>query len=314
MGDRRGVALMPWGRVDDTWYDHPKLEDLDESREWPDRLAGAGLNSLAWSWCNRFLTDGRVPRATVAKLGGTIELADMLVGVGLWESAPGGYVIHDFLVYNDSAEQVRARRATEAARKAEWRAKKRPGGTTNGTASVDDEPVPPSVPAGHDVPAGRDADLSRRDIANVPPSVPGFHARASRSANPVPTRPDPTRPTESLTRESRATVRADVQALRDRGWKRVTAKQRAVLDEVLARHDVTGPAFAAEVIRATLAAADPLAAVMEADRLWQASQRARADADEDEAKRTRAEADAEHPRSGDRGPTSLSEILAGLDR
>jgi hypothetical protein len=272
---------MPWGRVDDTWYDHPKLEELEDAHEWPDRLAGAGLNSLAWSWCNRFLTDGKVPRATVAKLGGTTELADMLVRVGLWESAPGGYQIHDFLVYNDSAEDVRKRRAEEAARKAAWRAKKRPGGTDNGTSSTDDGPVPPSVPPGHPVPPGQppghEGEMSRRDNGDVP----GFHARATRSANPDPSRPVPTRPTESLTRESRATPdRPDIQALRDRGFKRVTAKQRAVLDEVLARHDVTGPAFAAEVIRATPADADPLAAVMSADRLWQASQRKRADAEE----------------------------------
>lgn len=269
---------MPWGRVDDTYYDHPKLDELEDAHEWPDRLAGAGLNSLAWSWCNRFLTDGKVPRATVAKLGGTIELADQLVRVGLWESVSGGYQIHDFLVYNDSAEDVRKRRADEAARKAKWRAGKRPTGTDTGTPSADDDAVPagvpPSVPPGH-----------RRNGQSVPvvvpPGVPGFHARATRSANPDPSRPDPSRPTESLSRENRGRAdRADVQALRDRGWKRVTAKQRAVLDEVLGRHDVTGPAFAAEVIRATPADKDPLEAVMAADRLWQESRRRQADADE----------------------------------
>lgn len=260
---------MPWGRVDDTYYDHPKLEELEGVGEWPDRLAGAGLNSLAWSWCNRFLTDGKVPRATVTKLGGTVELADQLVRVGLWEAASGGYQIHDFLVYNDSREQVLARREKEALRKANYRAGRRPSGTTNGTASVDDEPVPPVVPAS--VPAGQ-PDVSRAESRRV--------SRDSTRAR-IPTRPDPSRPTESLTRESRATSdRPDVQALRDRGWKRVTAKQRAVLDEVLGRHDVTGPAFAAEVIKATPADADPLAAVMDADRLWQASRRAQADADE----------------------------------
>jgi hypothetical protein len=77
-----------------------------------------------------------------------------------------------------------------------------------------------------------------------------------------------------------STERADVQALLDHGFKRVTAKQRRVLDEVLGRHDLTGPEFAAEAIRATPADADPLAAVMDADRRWQAAQRARADAEE----------------------------------
>jgi hypothetical protein len=291
---------MPWGRVDDTYYDHPKLEELEDVHEWPDRLAGAGLNSLAWSWCNRFLTDGKVPRGTVAKLGGTIDLADQLVRVGLWESAPGGYQIHDFLVYNESAEDVRARRQKEADRKAAYRAGRRPAGTTSGTASVEDGAVPASVPAGHDVPAGHE-----------PPNVPAGHrqspsgtrARASRSANPDPTRPDPTRPTESLRRESRATSdRPDVQALRDRGWKRVTAKQRAVLDEVLGRHDVTGAEFAAQAIRATPPDADPLEAVMSADRMWQASQRSKADADEAGWQATKAKEKTEL----DDGPTWLT--------
>jgi len=270
---------MPWGRVDDTWYDHPKLELLEDERVWPDRLAAAGLDSLAWSWCNRFLTDGRVPRATVTKLGGTIELADMLVRIGRWESVSGGYQIHDFLVYNDSAEQVRERRATEAARKAAWREKHRPGGTTNGTASVDEASVPPGVPPS--VPAGH-APRSRNVPPSVPPSVPGFHARATRSANPDPTRPDPTRPTESLRRESRAGERADIAALRDRGWKRVTKAQRTVLDEIADRHrrdGNDGTLFATEAMAAA-DDTDPLKTAIDADRLWQDAQRRRADAEE----------------------------------
>lgn len=283
---------MPWGRVDDTYYDHPKLEELEDAHEWPDRLAGAGLNSLAWSWCNRFLTDGKVPRATVTKLGGTVELADQLVRVGLWEGVAGGYQIHDFLVYNDSREQVLARREKEAQRKANYRAGRRPSGTTTGTPSVDDAPVPSVVPAS--VPAGQ-PDVSRAESRRV--------SRDSTRAR-IPTRPVPSRPTESLRRESRATSdRPDVDALRDRGWKRVTAKQRAVLDEVLARHDVTGPTFAAEVIRATPADADPLEAVMTADRMWQDSQRRKADADEATWQATKAAEPG--PRNG-RGPQRIT--------
>ena len=75
--------------------------------------------------------------------------------------------------------------------------------------------------------------------------------------------------------------RDDIQALHDRGWKRVTKAQRRVLDEVLDRHDVTGPAFAAEVIRATPADRDPLAEVMKADAAWQDIQRRRAEAEEE---------------------------------
>jgi hypothetical protein len=256
---------MPWGRVDDTWYDHPKLDELDGESEWPDRLAAAGLNSLAWSWCNRFLTDGHVPAATVGKLGGSRALAELLVSVGLWEMSRSGYQIHDFLVYNDSRKQVLERRAKEAKRKADYRAAKskrirRPAGSPGGTPSTTEPNVPPVVRAESRQESPRDS-----------------RARA-RGRTPVPSRPVLT-VDESLKRDS-AGERPDVQALRDRGWKRVTAKQRAVLDEVLGRHDVTGPAFAAEAIRATPRDQDPLAAVLEADRRWQAAQRAQADHDE----------------------------------
>lgn len=55
---------MPWGRLDDSFYDHPKLDDLGSSR-----LAGAGLWAIAISWCNRRLTDGLVPRERIRQLG-----------------------------------------------------------------------------------------------------------------------------------------------------------------------------------------------------------------------------------------------------
>lgn len=87
----------------------------------------------------------------------------------------------------------------------------------------------------------------------------------------------------------RASGRADIAALHDRGWKRVTKKQRAVLDEVLERHDVTGPEFAAAAIRATPADRDPLESVMAADRMWQDAQRRAADADETAWAATKAE-------------------------
>lgn len=82
--------------------------------------------------------------------------------------------------------------------------------------------------------------------------------------------------------------RDDVRALLERGWPKVTRAQRRVLDEVLARHDLTGPAFAAAAIRMTPANADPLAAVMDADRRWQAAQRAQADAAELDWNETKA--------------------------
>lgn len=198
---------MPWGRIDDTYYDHPKLELLTGDGEWPDRLAAAGLNALAWSWCNRFLTDGHVPTRTVAKLGGTLELAALLVGVGLWEEAPHGFQIHDFLTYNDSREQVLERRAKEAKRKAEWRLSHRDKNRATGTD--DDGPAGTPNGSGPNVPP------------SVPPSVPLGHSIVSRDstrANPDPTRPDPTRPT----------VENDSPSPRKRGRRKDGTNDRAI--------------------------------------------------------------------------------------
>lgn len=103
---------MPWGRLDDSLYDHPKLDALGRYR-----LSCIGLNTLAQSWCNRWLTDGLVPTDRVERLGGTVALANRLVDAGLWEKVDGGYRIHDFLDYNDSRETVLAQREAARARR-----------------------------------------------------------------------------------------------------------------------------------------------------------------------------------------------------
>ena len=101
--------MMAWGRIDDTLYDHPKLDALGR-----DRLPCVGLWCLALSWTNRYLTDGFIPSGRVSRLGGNRKLAEALVGVGLWEKVDDGFYIHDFLHFNESAEEVR--RDREAAR------------------------------------------------------------------------------------------------------------------------------------------------------------------------------------------------------
>jgi hypothetical protein len=95
---------MAWGRIDDTFYDHPKVDELGRYR-----LPCVGLYVLGLSWSNRFLTDGHIPFDRVKRLGGTKALAERLVRVGLWDLLVDGYRIHDFLDYNDSADAVRKR-------------------------------------------------------------------------------------------------------------------------------------------------------------------------------------------------------------
>ena len=98
---------MPWGRIDDHHYRHPKVGELDDGL----RKGCLALYWLAISWCNDHLTDGRVPPGIVRTLGGDRNEADELVRVGLWECDGTGYRVHDYLEFNKSREQVIAERA-----------------------------------------------------------------------------------------------------------------------------------------------------------------------------------------------------------
>ena len=158
---------MPWGRIDDSLYDHPKLDKLGRRR-----MPALGLHLVALSWCNRWLTDGCLPSDRATKLGGRIRDADALVEAGLWERTTDGYRIHDFLTYNDSREDVLARRAADAERKR----KGRESGSKN---------------------AGRGGDGrydSAMESGRSPDGVRSESATASTATRPGPSRPVPARP------------------------------------------------------------------------------------------------------------------------
>jgi hypothetical protein len=126
---------MAWGRIDDNFYDHPKLLELGRNR-----LPAVGLYVLALSWSNRHLTDGYIPFDQVKRLGGSKFLAEQLVRVGLWDQLVHGYRIHDFLDYNDSGDAVRRRRV-------DMRELGKRGGLASGIARrLNPRPVPSFKP------------------------------------------------------------------------------------------------------------------------------------------------------------------------
>lgn len=163
---------MPWGRLDDGLYDHPKLGDLGRSK-----LPAVGLWTLAISWSNRRLTDGFVPTERIAMLGGTRSIAETLVTAGMFDHAEGGYTIHDFLEFNESRETVEIRREHDRKRK------RSPSGNQTESAGT---------------PAGLQSETSGHP--DGPPARAG--------ARPVPSRPTPDRedpqPPASRGRPSRA--------------------------------------------------------------------------------------------------------------
>jgi hypothetical protein len=99
---------MPWFRVDDGFYDHPKVRRAGN--------AAIGLWLRCATYSARHLTDGRIPAEVVRELGRPREAA-ALVTAGLWQRGSDEYVIPDYLDYNYSAEQVKQRRKNDAERK-----------------------------------------------------------------------------------------------------------------------------------------------------------------------------------------------------
>lgn len=143
---------MVWQRNDDQYGVSRKVTRIPRG----DRLAAVGLDQLAKNYSVRALTDGVLDEVELVEVLATRKLIDTLVEVGLWhrdghdcdrcvQPPHRGVVIHDFLEYNPSREQVETLRESERVRKASQRDKKR-------TPVGSDHPVPVPVP--------------RRDIAH----------------------------------------------------------------------------------------------------------------------------------------------------
>ena len=65
--------------------------------------------------------------------------------------------------------------------------------------------------------------------------------------------------------------RADIEAFVELRGKAPTPRQRQALDDILSRHDVTGPQWAADIMRTN--PQDPLGAVFAADKEWRAQRK-----------------------------------------
>ena len=104
---------MTWVRLDDQFFRHPKV--LRAGRDARD------LYLAALCYAGGALTDGRIPTEALPGLGaealGSVDSSDAvnrLVGTGLWEAVPEGYLIHDYLRYNPSRQQVLSTREIRA--------------------------------------------------------------------------------------------------------------------------------------------------------------------------------------------------------
>ncbi len=126
---------MAWAKLDDKFHGNPKV--LQAS------LPALGLYALGLSYCCDQLTDGQLSRKVVAGWKGWKPAADDLVRVGLWEETPGGYVVHDYLQWNASRQQIVHERADAADRKRTFRERRTNAGR-NGDATWDSGPPTPT--------------------------------------------------------------------------------------------------------------------------------------------------------------------------
>ena len=106
---------MTWFKVDDGFYDHPKVEELPN--------AAVGLWVKAGAWCSKHETDGVIPASRVKALKGTPSQISALIRCGLWvetesESGAKAYSFRNWLDYQPGREERREERAM-------WREKKR---------------------------------------------------------------------------------------------------------------------------------------------------------------------------------------------
>lgn len=154
---------MAWVKIDDHFDEHPKMAAAGP--------LGMAMQIAALCYCNRHLTDGMVPTTVARRLidldGMSLswsQVADALVASGVWERCDGGYLVHDYLKFQPSREEVLAERESARNRMAEVRAGKGKGNKqgrspevrlnkSKGSASPVPVPGPVPVPEEHrDIP------------------------------------------------------------------------------------------------------------------------------------------------------------------
>lgn len=115
---------MAWFRIDDGFYDHPKVINAGN--------AAAGLWVRCGAYSSAKGTDGLVPMKKVHELGTRREI-EQLLAVRLWIETDGGVLIPDFLDYNPSKQDSDRRRRADAERKRRTR--------SAGAAAVSHDPI-----------------------------------------------------------------------------------------------------------------------------------------------------------------------------
>lgn len=140
---------MSWVRLDDHFPTHPKVIAVGGDAGW--------LHVCGLCYCAEHLTDGAIPKAVVPRLSdreNPQQLAEKLVEADVWTDDGDQYIIHDFLLYNRSREDVELERAAARLRRRNGAQASRDAQENKGGESSDvranevcPDPTRPEVPA-----------------------------------------------------------------------------------------------------------------------------------------------------------------------
>jgi hypothetical protein len=162
---------MAWLKLTDAMLGHRKTRRLLRRGKAGSGLAAFGLHVAALLHCSEYLTDGFIESEFVdevlddANVSGRQRamLVAHLVDGGPWEPVDGGWQVHDYLEHTPQRDEVLARRAKDAERKAKGRARLSGrtddghnvdgGGSDDGVRGPSDRPVPSRPVPSQDPPA-----------------------------------------------------------------------------------------------------------------------------------------------------------------
>ena len=109
---------MPWFRVDDKFYSHPKFVAVS--------MAARGLWVSAGSWCTQNLTDGWLPESVLPLLTSGRSVADLVVeleSADLWTRGVNGWQFHDWTDWQWSKDRIEKQRLANRERQQKWAAR-----------------------------------------------------------------------------------------------------------------------------------------------------------------------------------------------
>jgi len=148
------------------------------------RVAAIGLWTLAGAWSSDHLKDGFVPGYMVEDLGGSEELAGVLIEAKLWTKLRDGYRFRNWSKWQQTREEVEKKRqaATDRVRKHRDSKAVNTGESNDGVTRYKNEVTPPPVPV--PVPTQPNP-KNNQSIAELTSEVPGTGLTVSNSVESV---------------------------------------------------------------------------------------------------------------------------------